>query len=364
MRGRLAGKYIFFELLPSYLLGLFIFVVIVLMFQAFRLTEYVLVHGASAITIIQIMFFLSLSFIPILFPMALLFCVLLIYGRLSNDSEIVAFKSLGLHTTHLIVPPLLLAVFTFVVSAYTSFYLAPWGNRKMEVLIHHLGESKPEAALKEGIFAEGFFDLVVYTNQIDSKAGELRQVFIYDERDKKSPLTIISESGKILQEKSDRGETAFLRLQNGDIHTSTKETYTKIHFETYDINLFNPYELTDKTKTNLSYNADDLVTALKDPKLDAETRTSLQIEWHRRWALSAVCVIFALLGVGMGTKTDRRAGRGSGFALCVLLIAVYWVIYAGSDNMARSGALPVVIAMWIPNLVFGSLTTWALRRIW
>ena len=47
MRGLRAGRYIFFETLPAFLMGVLIFVGILLMFQALRLTEFVLVHGVS-----------------------------------------------------------------------------------------------------------------------------------------------------------------------------------------------------------------------------------------------------------------------------------------------------------------------------
>src|SRR5690606_28280616 len=96
--------------LPAFLLGIFVFVGILLMFQALRLTEFVLVHGVSAGTIFSIMLYLSVSFLPVILPMSLLFSVLLTYSRLSNDSEIVAFKSLGLSMIQLAAPAVVLAV--------------------------------------------------------------------------------------------------------------------------------------------------------------------------------------------------------------------------------------------------------------
>jgi len=49
-----------------------------------------------------------------------------------------------------------------------------------------LTHQKVAATLKEGIFSEGFFDLVVYANKVDSRTNELKDVFIYDERDAKA----------------------------------------------------------------------------------------------------------------------------------------------------------------------------------
>ena len=179
---RLANKYIFFEILPSFLFGVIVFVFILLMFQALRLTEFVLIHGVEVTTILKIMGYLSISFFPVILPMSLLFAVLLTYVRLSHDSEVVALKALGLNHFHIAMPAFVLSIVVSIVSAHTSFELAPWGNRKFEVLINKMKKTKAATTLRAGVFSEGFFDLVIYTNDVNEKTGELKKVFIYDER--------------------------------------------------------------------------------------------------------------------------------------------------------------------------------------
>src|SRR4051812_19615790 len=158
-------------------MGLIIFIGILLMMQALRLTEFILIHGVDLSTIGHIMLYMSLSFLPMILPMSTLFSVLLTYNRLSNDSEIVALKALGLSMRTLTVPALVLAVAATLMSAQTSFYLGPWGNRQFELLINDLGRQKAGAAIKEGVFSEGFFNLVIYANHVDSREGLLKDVF-------------------------------------------------------------------------------------------------------------------------------------------------------------------------------------------
>lgn len=71
-RGHRTIKYIFFEILPSFFIGVIVFISILLMFQALRLTEFVLVHGVALRTVGEIMLYLSVSFLPVIFPMSLL----------------------------------------------------------------------------------------------------------------------------------------------------------------------------------------------------------------------------------------------------------------------------------------------------
>ena len=364
MRGLRTIRYIFFETLPTFLMGVVIFLVILLMFQALRLTEFVLVHGVAASTVGEIMLYLSVSFLPVILPMSLLFSVLLTYNRLSNDSEIVAFKALGIGMGQLTIPALILSVAATLMSAQTSFYLGAWGNRKFEVLINELGRQKVGATLKEGVFSEGFFDLVVYSNKVDSKEGLLRDVFIYDERDPKAPVTIIAKEGHLIQESKKTGQSALLRLSSGNIHRTNQSTYTKVDFSTYDINLFDAYEMSERKKSPTSMTLDELSTEISRPDIEAKDLLKLKVEYHQRWSLSGACLIFALLGVGLGTVTNRRSSRGGGFVICLALLISYWICFVTAATIANKGWMPPPVSLWSVNLLFLGFASRTLKRVW
>ncbi len=361
-RGRLAIKYIFLEMLPSFILGNLVFLFILLMFQALRLTEQVISVGVHYTVIFKIMSYLSIAFLPMILPMSLLFSVLLTYGRLSNDSEVVAFKSLGLNIWHLAFPAIVLSILAFGLSAQTAFYLAPWGNRQFEVLISEIGRTKASATLKEGVFSKAFFDLVIYANKVDPKAGTLDKVFIYDERDPKAPLTIIAKTGEIISKVTPAGILGSLRLNNGDIHRTDDTTYTKVHFDSYDIHLFNPTQSETRNKSFPSYNIDEIKAELRDPKLPHERRVRFQIEYHTKWALSLACILFGMLGVGLGTTTNKRSARGGGFVMSVAVVIAYWLLYVTFESFAKKEIVPVWIAIWTVNVIFLGLSIHFLRR--
>lgn len=346
-------------------MGVAVFTGILLMFQALRLTEFVLIHGVSLQTMGEIMLYLSVAFLPIILPMSVLFSVLLTYNRLSNDSEVVALKSIGLSMSQITVPALVLAMAATLMSAQTSFYLGPWGNRKFEVLVNELGRQKVGATLKEGVFSEGFFNLVVYANQVDSKAGLLKDVFIYDERDEKSPITIIAKTGNLIQENKRSGQSATLRLNDGNIHRTNDNTYTKVDFTSYDINLFDPHKVSERKKSPQSMSIDEVSAQIKTNKdLSDKDRRRLEIEYHRRWSLSFACMIFALIGVGLGTVTNRRSSRGGGFALCLVTLIAYWGCYVSADGLAQNGTLPASVGLWLVNVVFLLFGLRTLRSVW
>ncbi|MCM2282225.1 MAG: LPS export ABC transporter permease LptF [Bdellovibrionaceae bacterium] len=364
-RSRLVMRYLLGEMIPTFFLGVVVFVFILLTFQALRLTEFVLVHGIKVSVVAQMMAYLSTSFLPVLFPMSLLFTILMTYGRLSADSEIIALKAAGLGMVHIIAPAFVLSLLIALLSAQTAFHIAPWGNRQFELLVTKHGSMKPGVALKEGTFSEGFFDLVVYANRIDSKRGLLEQVFIYDESDSKSPLTVIAREGRLVLNPDNPGHEAQLQLSDGDIHrTSDAGRHTKIHFATYTINLQNPVTEAFRDKSPPSFSLEELQAQLRDTAIDPILRRRLVTEFHKRLAISSACILFALIGVGLGTTTNRRAAKSGGMVLSVGLIVTYWILYVTAENMAKQGKLPPGLAMWIPNVLFMIASVFSLRRAW
>lgn len=362
-RGLRIGIYILLEMFPSFILGLFIFIAIILMFQVLRLTEFTLVHGVSLAVISEVIFYSCISLLPALFPMSLLFSVLLTYGRLSQDSEIIAMKAAGLSSPAIITPALLLGLAISTMSAQTSFFIAPWGNRQFEVLLTQLGHTKAAVAVKEGTFSEGFFDLVVYANKVDSKTGDLTDVFIYDEKPGEVPLTIVAKKGRLIPDPLAPGHNVLLRLEDGDVHRKT-DNHTKIKFQSYDVRLIEPLRIEEKEKTPPSLTVDEIRDELNKPDLKPEDFWIYSTEFHKRMSLAMLCFVFSLVGLGLGINPNKRQQKSNTMFICVAVILSYWVTSIVLENMSRHGQLIAPIAMWIPNMLFVSFAIYRLKLVW
>ncbi|MEK6556006.1 MAG: LptF/LptG family permease [Bdellovibrionota bacterium] len=354
------AKYILFELLPTFVFSVAGFVFLLTMAQTFRLGEYILIHRAQVGMIGELLFYMTLNTLSMVLPMAMLFSVILTYGRMSQDSEIVAFKALGLGLRHLLVPALVMGVVVTILAAQLTINVAPWGSRKSEELAHQMRRFQPMAAIREGVFSEGFFDLVVYANKVDPKTGLLSKIFIFDDR-ASSPVTIVAPEGRLVSETVGLKSKAFLRLYNGDLHRSADEFYTKINFENYDINFFDERQLgaIDRGADSLTMQEiDEAIPKATEPKKINE----LRLEWHRRLTLPFATLIFTLIGVGLGTVTNRRAAKSGNVVMSISIFVTYWLCYATAESFGRGDALPMGVMVWIPNILFLGIGIHLLRR--
>ncbi len=360
-RSRRIFFYLLSEIIPTFLLGIFVFISILLMFQALRLTEFMLVHGIKFTTILNIMGYMSISMLPLILPMSLLFAILMTYNRLSQESEIIAMKGIGLHGISLLMPALFLSALVTYFSVQTAYYIAPWGNRQFEVLISQLGNSKAAASIKEGTFSEGFFDMVVYANKVDSDQGLLEDLFIYDEKNPDAPLTIIAPKGQIIPDLENPGHSVQLRMFNGEIHKQN-QTHTVVHFESYDIFLNDPIQIEERKKSAASLSITELNQRRTDSEFNDKEQTSYNLEYHKRSALSFACLIFGLVGVAFGIQTNRRSGKASGFIVSVGFIILYWIIYLGFESISRSGNITAWVSAWATNFLFFIFACYYLRK--
>lgn len=88
-------------------------------------------------------------------PMATLMGVLAGMSRLSSDSEIVAFRTMGVRNRQLLRPVLLFSLATWLVSSWLIMFLAPEGNYRFNRLLTGVALSQAVSDIKPGVIYRG-----------------------------------------------------------------------------------------------------------------------------------------------------------------------------------------------------------------
>lgn len=351
------------EVLPTFAVGTAVFLFIMLMFQAIRLSEFLVVHQVGLIEVLKISFYLLLSFLPIAVPIAFLFAVLMGISRLNSEGEILALQASGVSLPQVYYPLGVLSIVVTVLCAYWSLYTVPRGNRAFELMITKVSSEKVISQMRPGVFQEGFFGLVVLAEHITPLKNELKKVFIYDEREESHPLAITAKAG-LLRTDAEVG-TLTLRLSDGSIYIDQKDPagpQKKIDFDVYDINL----DLGTagdgwREYSPPSYNFTQLLQRLEEVRADLPAYRQLLVEAHRRFSLSFACVVFSVLGFVIGLVTQRGV-RSAAIILCLLMGTVYWLAYVGASSYALTGGVAPWMGVWAPNFVFLGLSFWLYAR--
>lgn len=88
----------------------------------------------------------------------------------------------------------------------------------------------------------------------------------------------------------------------------------------------------------------------------AEGIESFQIELYQRFATPFAVIILALMGLIVSAR-KTRGGVGFQIAIGFVLAFVYILFYIMSKGIAESGNMPPILAVWLPNIVFGTIGT-------
>ncbi|MBN2373797.1 LptF/LptG family permease [bacterium] len=362
---KILDRYIIREFIPPFFGGLCLFVFVLLMDKALKLTELVFMKGVGINEVGELFFFLIPPLLSFTIPMAVLFAALMAFGRLASDNEVSAFWSCGLHPVRIIAPVLGFGILAAFACFWLEVSIKPSANKDFRSFVLSLQQKKAFLALNEQEFQELDRDIAVYVQGIKKIQGEemgYNGVLIADQRVDGQARVIIAEEGAISLNKSDGKLT--LSLIDGSVHDMGQKAandYRLVNFGHYDMALAMP--LIDSggklRRKELSFH--ELSALLKSDSTDINQKTELRLEWHRRFAFPAACFVFAFIGSLIGMMS-KWSGKGSSFAISIVLILIYYIIMILGIRLSMAGYMVPWISVWIPNLFFLGMCFWLFMK--
>jgi LPS export ABC transporter permease LptF/LPS export ABC transporter permease LptG len=360
LRPSLLDRYIAREILPPTGLGLLLFTFIMLLQQVTLLMGVLISRGADLPTVVRVFAYLLPSILAVTIPMAFLLGLLLAFGRMASDSEIVALRASGVSPLTLLRPVAVLAGLLCAVTFWIMAVALPAANQAHREILFSLVVNKTRTSLKPRVFADDWLpgQMVVYVSDIPAETGRWKDVFIYDNRLPQRPRAILARSGRLVIDEPRKAVE--LHLESGTTHV-----FDAVHPELYEAQRFRtaalplPFEQffpnvtlakgdREMTLGELSGRIAEL--RARDPR-NAEI-PRFAVEWHKKFSIPAACAVFGLLGLGLSLG-GRKEARSAAFALSIAVIFVYYVILRLGEQAGDTGMLSPWLAMWGANLLLG-----------
>lgn len=342
-------------------LSLVIFTFVLMMGRSQKLMEMVVDKGIPLGQIFLLLADLLPSFLVLTIPVALLIGVLLAFGRLSAESELVALKASGVSLPLLMRPVIILAILTSLITASLTLYIEPAANAAFRRQAFAIASSRAAIGIHPMTFNDDFAGLVLYAAQVDEKSGQMKNIFIADERPGIIPSTIFASNGGIQVNQAD--QSLNLRLKDGTIHRHDDKnaSYQIINFATYGLRV-NINQDDDKGKIlsrkESELNLTELLAARGNSSGGKEERT-LNAGLQKRFVMASTPVIFILIGVPLGIRS-QRSGRGTNFAMALVIFLLFYILFTLSKTLVIDIGLPSVF-MWLPVVIFTSAGLYLLR---
>lgn len=229
---KIVWKYVLKELIGPFFFALAVITFVLLMDFILDVLNKIINKGLP-ITVVLEVFALSLAWMLALsVPMAVLIAALMGYGRLSSDSEVIAFKSCGISLVNLLMPGLLMG---FILAGSLMIFndrVLPESNHRARLLMSDITRKKPTWSLEENIFLDYFEGYYILVKGVDNKTSNIKDITIFEHKNPEEPRTIIAKSGQI--EFSPDGSKLIMVLYDGEIHEpdpQNPERYRRVNFK-------------------------------------------------------------------------------------------------------------------------------------
>jgi lipopolysaccharide export system permease protein len=356
---RILSLYIIREISSLFLLGIVIFTLVLLMGRLITLTDLVVSHGVPLADVSRMIVYLIPSFLVFTIPMAFLLAVLLAFGRLSADNEVVVIKASGISLIQVMPPVVACALVAVLLALGASTIGVPWGNSAFKELSFKVLKRNITATIREKTFWDDIPGVVMYTDLYDEQSHTLKGIIIHDGRNSDRPMTIFARDGVVSS--APGSQALLLSLHNGSIHMAgTSGLYRLVQFGEYSMTVGEKGSSSEISRNEPDMWLSELQRKVDDPGTSVKNRLKILAELHSRFTFPFASLVFAILAVPLGIQ-NRRAGKSGGFTVSIAIILAYYVLMSVARTLAERGAVPPAVALWTPNLIFFCLGWFFLR---
>jgi lipopolysaccharide export system permease protein len=184
-------------------------------------------------------------------------------------------------------------------------------------------------------------------------------------RGRQQPLITVAKSGYMTAEMERMMVT--IVLNDGTLHNAEGMDNQLIRFQRYQlqISLRPPTQIGKEDVANLNRGAMSqemlLQAAAKNPP-DSKAAKIFLSEYHHRLILPVGCFILSLLGLPLGLQAGPGR-RAVGIPLGLAFFVLYYITFTVTRVMSEEGKLPLILGMWLPNILFLILTVFIFWRV-
>lgn len=245
----LLEKYLLRQLLRPFLLGVFVVTFLLTMDFLFDYLDLFLGKGIDLFTVLWL-FALGLGWmLAMSIPCGVLVGVLMTFGRMAQDNEIVALRASGVHLLRVILPAVGASALLAIGVTIFNDRVLPDMNHAFANLMLDINKKRPTAEIQEGVFIDHFAGYNMFIGNLDDRSGRMEDVLIYDfSRKDDPPRTILAKRGRL--EFNPELGTLGLHLEDGEIHEASagrSPVYHRLAFERQALNIQGVREALERT---------------------------------------------------------------------------------------------------------------------
>lgn len=281
-------------------------------------------------------------------PVGVLLAVLISFGLMSKNNELIALKSSGISIYSLVKPSLWLGIIFSLFLFFLSEVLVPITMDKVNrIWIEEVRTQKLVTLREKDIWIKGNRS-IMHIKYYNSKEKAIYGITVNYFDDEFNLVKRIDAKKGVFQEPHwllyDIMEQKLNREKGQYDMTLAKNKVENLEFI--------PDDLKHVIKKSEEMNFKELLEYIRKVEAEGYDATSYRVDLYGKTALPFVCIIMVLVGTGIGVREKVKEGLPISITYGIGIALLYWVFYSFCVSLGYGEMLPPFIAAWTANLLF------------
>ena len=320
-------------------------------------------------------------------PLALIVASVLVFSRLSADSEIAAMRACGVNLLTVMRAPLLFALFCTVMGLFVNNEIVPRGHQIRRDLARRISVGAGLELLEPGRVIDDFPKVKIY---FEEKEGNwLRDLIVLDFSNPRVDRMITASKALVTSE----GRDVVLDLHGMTVDPLDENNpgmarATRFQYRVKDALKDRTYKRREKDFRFFEILSEIRLAKadVKDPQAAAERRaregrakgavakelklvkkslksqlSNLRTEFQKRLVFAFASICFVLVGVPLGIRAQRRESS-IGIAIALVTALGYYLVVILMTSLEKNYAVRPDLLIWLPVVLCAALASYLIPK--
>jgi lipopolysaccharide export system permease protein len=352
-------KYILKRYLATFTVMLLMFIPIGIVIDVSEKVNRMLQNKVAFSAIAKYYLDFTIYFANLLFPIFLFLSVIWFTSKLANNTEIIAILSSGISFNRFLRPYILGAAMISVFSLLMGFYLVPSASEGFNNFRYTYlrGGGKTEMRKTTDVFRQINDNEYIYVQSFNQVSQVATKFSLSKFKNEKLVFKIDAERIK---------------------YNAKKKSFTMYQYRKRTVGLLNDkLEKAEKKDTIFNFDLEDLTPTVyvaetlsfgelnkfidREKKRGSSNINTYLVVLYKKYSIPVSAFILTIIAVAVSSM-KRRGGMGMNLAIGIALAFIYIFFDKIFGVLAEKSSLPPLVAVWIPNIVFGILAIYLLRN--
>jgi lipopolysaccharide export system permease protein len=353
-------KYILKRYLSNFSIMLLLFIPIGIIIDVSEKVNKMVENKVELYKILKYYFYFTIYFANFLFPIFLFLSIIWFTSKLANNTEIIAILSSGISFNRFLKPYFVGATIISCFALLMGFFLAPKAADEYNTFrfTYLFGNGLRDMRQNEDVYRQISENEYIYVSNFNTDTKTAYN-FSFEHFNKDKTLQYKVTASRIQWNENKKNFTMYdyAKRTVGNLDDKLERMPQKDQVFSFDLDDITPVIFIAETlPVHKLYNFIE-----KERKKGNANINVYLVVFYKKFSVPISAFILTIIAVAVSSM-KRRGGMGINLTIGILVAFGYVFFDKIFGVLAEKSTIPPMLAVWIPNMVFGVLALYLLRN--